>query len=389
MTVKVLIADDEPDLELLVRQRLRKQIRDGEYDFLFARNGVEALERLQLDSDIEVLMTDINMPVMDGLTLLSRLPDLRHAVQPVVVSAYGDLANIRTAMNRGAFDFLTKPIDFQDFEITLAKCSRQGRFFRQATESRAQLAALEHELTIATTIQRSLLPRGIPAALGGAGIDLHAVMQPARSVGGDFYDYFLLDADRLGVVVGDASGKGVPAALFMAMTRTLLRAVALRGAPPGDCLGEVNTLLCRDNDSEMFVTLFYGILHVRTGELHYSNGGHNPPYVVSRTGDLEGLEGDGQDTVLGVLDGHGYHTSRAFLGPGDALFLYTDGVTEARDPGGNLFSQQRLEALLRQAAGSSAEQLVQGVVAAVRQFAAGAPQSDDVTALGVRRAPPG
>jgi sigma-B regulation protein RsbU (phosphoserine phosphatase) len=384
MPVKVLIADDEPDLEVLVCQRFRKQIRDGEYDFVFARNGQEALERLQADPDIEVLMTDINMPVMDGLTLLTRLADLPFALQPVVVSAYGDMVNIRTAMNRGAFDFLTKPIDFHDFELTLSKSLRHVRMLKQAARSREELAALERELSIATMIQRALLPRQMPSFSPPADVTLHATMLAARSVGGDFYDYFALGPDRLGVVVGDVSGKGVPAALFMAMCRTVLRAVALKGEPPGDSLREVNAVLSRDNDSQMFVTLFYGILDVRSGEIQYGSAGHNPPFVVSPTGSLRALEAAPGDTVLGVLEGLPYHTSRVALGPGDLLFLYTDGVTEARSPDGGFFSCERLQELLRRGAASTPEALVCDAVAAVQSFADGDPQSDDVTVVAVR-----
>jgi sigma-B regulation protein RsbU (phosphoserine phosphatase) len=385
MAVKVLVIDDEPDLELLVRQRFRKQVRDGEYDFAFARNGEEALVKLRDDPEIEVVLTDINMPVMDGLTLLGRLADLDRVLQPVIVSAYGDMPNIRTAMNRGAFDFLTKPIDFDDFEITLSKSARQVRLLKQAAQAREQLAALQRELTVASAIQQSLLPRDSLPVRGRSDVDMYAAMLPARNVGGDLYDYFLLDADRLGLVVGDVSGKGVPAALFMAVTRTLVRAVALRGAPPGECLGEVNVGLCRENDAELFVTLFYGVLDLRTGELQYANGGHNPPYLLSPGGgEPRVLGGKKGGLMLGFMERASFRTDRAVLGPGDVLFLYTDGVTEARNGGGDFFSSGRLEAFLRQASGGAAEEIVRGVVDAVRAFAAGTPQSDDVTALAVR-----
>jgi sigma-B regulation protein RsbU (phosphoserine phosphatase) len=383
MAVKVLVIDDEPDLEVLVRQRFRKQIRDGEYDFVFARNGAEALDRLRADPDVEVVLTDINMPVMDGLTLLAKIAELHRILQPVIVSAYGDMPNIRTAMNRGAFDFLTKPIDFEDFEITLGKSARQVRLLKQAAEAREQLTALQRELAVASTIQQSLLPRDAAPLRGRAEVELHAAMLPARNVGGDLFDYFALDRDRLGLVVGDVSGKGVPAALFMAVARTLARAVALRGAAPGECLREVNAGLCRDNDSGLFVTLYYGVLDLRTGELQYGNAGHPPPYVLSPGGEVRAPGTDKSGLMLGFLEQAPYATERVALRPGDALFLYTDGVTEARSPGRDLFSPERLEDVLRRAAGRTAEGLVGAVVDAVRAFAAGAPQSDDVTALAV------
>src|SRR5262245_43186920 len=148
MAVKILVVDDEPDLELLVRQKFRKQIRAEEYEFAFARNGVEALQKLGAEPDIELVLTDINMPEMDGLALLTKIGELALLVKSVIVSAYGDMPNIRTAMNRGAADFLTKPIDFSDLEITINKTVQQVQDLRQAAQDHDALLALQRELDI-------------------------------------------------------------------------------------------------------------------------------------------------------------------------------------------------------------------------------------------------
>ncbi len=205
-------------------------------------------------------------------------------------------------MNRGAFDFLTKPIDFEDVEITIKNALQQLRMLKEADQNRRQLAIVQRELSIARSIQQSMLPHGLPPFPGSENLDIAATMQPARNVGGDFYDYFLIDSERLGVVIGDVSGKGVPAAIFMAMTRTALKAIALRGEPPGDCLREVNAILCRENQAEMFVTIFYGILNFRTGEFLYSNGGHNPPYWLTPHGQAAALATELSGTILGMFD---------------------------------------------------------------------------------------
>src|SRR5215472_2179157 len=139
MTFKVLVVDDEPDLELLIKQRFRKRIRDGEFEFVFAQNGEDALAKLEQDPGLDIVMSDINMPVMDGLTLLSRLSDINRIVKAVIVSAYGDLQNIRVAMNRGAYDFLTKPIDFEDFEVTIKKTIQELETLHQGVKARDQL----------------------------------------------------------------------------------------------------------------------------------------------------------------------------------------------------------------------------------------------------------
>lgn len=378
MPSRILIVDDEADVELLIRQRFRREMREGAYDFRFARNGAEALAAVSSDPGIELVLTDINMPVMDGLTLLSHLHERPNSPGTVIVSAYGDMPNIRAAMNRGAFDFLTKPIDFDDFEVTVQKTLAQVRRLRAAATDRDRLVALERDLAIAADIQRSFLPE--PAEAASDIMVVHAAMTPAQAVGGDFYDYFPLDGGRLGVVIGDVSGKGVPAALLMAVTRTLLREAALHGADPGSCLEEVNRRLLRDTSGERFVTIFYAMLDAE-GELRYANAGHNPPYLLRSAGNVEELAGS--ELVAGVVPGSQYHNRRVRLHPGDRLFLYTDGIPEAMNSRKEPFGNSRLEGALRGCDGAPPHEMIERVVASVHDFAAGAAQSDDLTAVAV------
>lgn len=390
MTARVLIVDDEADLELLIRQRFRQKTRDGTYEFSFARNGQEALEVLERHPDIAVILSDINMPVMDGLTLLGRLRESGRQLGTVIVSAYGDMPNIRAAMNRGAFDFLTKPIDFQDFEVTLQKTLAQVRRLREAAADRDRLVALERDLRTAADIQQSFLPREVPFP-GHGGFALHAAMLPAREVGGDFYDYFPVGQQpgsaRLGLVIGDVAGKGVPAALYMAMTRTLMRAAALEGAPPGEALSQVNRQLLRDTSASLFVTLFYAVLDLGSGELTWSTGGHNPPYLLHAGGEAEPLQGRG--LPLGTFEDIPYETAGTRLHPGDGLLLYTDGVTEAMDRADKPFGDERLRETLRAVGEVGPATFVAAVLENVRRFTAEAPQSDDLTVLAVRFRCPG
>lgn len=381
---QILVVDDEPDLELLVRQRFRRQIRDGEFEFFFSHNGEEALLALDGTPSINVVLSDINMPVMDGLTLLGKLRERQGVVKAVVVSAYGDMPNIRTAMNRGAIDFLMKPIDFEDLEITIRKTLDHVAEIKQSQQAQENLLAIRQELGVAARIQQSILPRTFPPFPQRTDFQLHASMIPAKEVGGDFFDFFLLDQDHLGLVLGDVSGKGVPAALFMAVSRTLLRATALQKLAPGECLQYVNTTLAAQNPSHMFVTLFYGILNTRTGELRYANGGHNPPYVFSREGKVRVLPGDKNGMIVGLLDGASYQTASHTIAPGEGLFVFTDGVTEAMDRNQDFFTEEKLEGLLAQHGALPVDQLVQQVMASVEQFAAGTAQSDDITVMAMR-----
>ena len=241
---------------------------------------------------------------------------------------------------------------------------------------------MEAGLKLAHDIQMSMLPKIFPPFPERRELDIFAAITPAKVVGGDFYDFFFLDEDRLCFAIGDVSGKGVPAALFMAVITTLFKAIASRVQNPCDILSTVNQEICRDNDSDMFTTLFCGILDTRTGEITYSSGGHNPPYHLSHAGVQQVPKTQGR--VLGLLDGTTYGWNRLVLGPGEAIILYTDGVTEAMNPAGQFFSELRLESILTQTKFASAREQVEQLRNQVTLFAAGAEQSDDITALAIR-----
>ena len=374
------MVDDEPDLEMLVRQKFQRQIASGELEFVFALNGEQALEKLAADQGLDIVVSDINMPVMDGLTLLSNLVNYGRPLKTIIVSAYDDMPNIRIAMNRGAYDFLTKPIDFVDLGTTLARTKRELETIRAGIQAREHLTLLHSELEIAMRIQKSILPETI---IGHDAFEISASMLPARQVSGDFYDFFLIDAHRLGVCIGDVSGKGIPAALFMAVSRTLLRATALHGAPPKECLTHVNDVLLRQSKGELFVTLFYAILDLRTGDLDFSAGGQTAPCLLSHGGKLEYLR-EPRGFMLGLFDDAQFTAGHAKLDPGDVLVLYTDGVTEAEDEQSLFYTEARLTAALTGMHDAPAEQIVTKVVADVNKFTRENPQTDDITVLAVR-----
>ena len=271
MAVKILSVDDELDLEVLLTQYFRRQIRKGEYEFAFAHNGLEALQKLLETPDFDIILSDINMPEMDGLTLLAKVNELKNpAMKCIMVSAYGDMDNIRSAMNKGAFDFATKPIDLDDLSRTIEKAIEQVRYIRESQQEHNQLESIKNDLAIAGEIQQTILPRSFPPFPElTVVVDIYASITPAKDVGGDFYDFFQIDDERIGLVIADVSGKGVPASLFMAVSRTLLRATALRGVSSAECLTYANKLLCKESLDSMFVTVFYGIYHYKTGMMDY------------------------------------------------------------------------------------------------------------------------
>jgi sigma-B regulation protein RsbU (phosphoserine phosphatase) len=246
---------------------------------------------------------------------------------------------------------------------------------RAETEAKERI---QSELRIARDIQMSMLPRVFPPFPDRTEFDIFAVMEPAKEVGGDLYDFFFVDERRLCVVIGDVSGKGVPAALFMAICKTLLKTEALRGLSPGEILTQVNRTLIPDNETLMFITVFLLILDVETGEMRYSNGGHPPPLVSAGPGPFAPVAGP-TGTVLGAVEGCSYTTTTRMLAPGDVVFLYTDGMSEAMNAKEELFSEARLIDRLGEGTGKSAADLVRHMRAAVLAFADGTPPSDDIT----------
>ena len=383
MNVKIMFVDDELDLEPLIRQKFRRKIRDGEYDIVFAHNGLEALAKLIEQPDIRLILSDINMPEMDGLTLLTKLKELKSPwLKTVIVSAYGDMENIRTAMNRGAFDFLTKPISFDDLEITINKSLDEISMIWQSMQEHDQLISIQQDLQTAREIQQAILPAVFPPFPGRTEFSIYANMIAAKEVGGDFFDFFMIDNDRLGFVIGDVSGKGVTAAIFMAVSRTLIRATGLKGISTDECMDYVNRLLCSESVSCMFVTVFYGILNTFSGEVEYVNAGHNPPYVRSGN-ELRKVEMTG-GTILGCIEGFKYHSKKLQLLPGDLLFLYTDGVTEAFDSKDDQFGELRLENFLLTHQTEPIEGIVKDCIQDVTRFSTGVPQSDDITVLAIK-----
>ena len=380
---KILVVDDEPDLEPLILQRMRRNIRSGRYSFVFAGNGVEALERLSNDPEIDMVISDINMPQMDGLTLLEQIPKVDPNVRSVIISAYGDMRNIRTAMNRGAFDFVTKPLDFEDLQITIDRTLSHLAEWREALDSRDKLVALQNELDVASKMQQSILPTSF---LDSPDYEVYGNMAPARNVGGDFFDVLYMENGRIGLAVADVSDKGVPAALFMMSSRTLLKGCAIGMGAPGEVLEEVNTLLTEDNDTVMFVTLVYVTFDPQTGVLTYANGGHCNPLVVHADGSSEELPHT-RGVALGVMPDLKYGETEVTLAPGDTLILYTDGVSEAMNSEGEEFGTDRLINLFADNPPRDAQHANETVLQAVADFAGDQAQSDDVTCLVLRRTP--
>lgn len=260
---------------------------------------------------------------------------------------------------------------------------RIDQYIQNLTAITAEKERISTELNVATQIQADMLPRIFPAFPDQKEFDLFAVMDPAKEVGGDFYDYFLIDEDHLALVMADVSGKGVPAALFMVIAKTLLKNRAQSGGTPGEILADVNMQLCEGNDAELFVTTYLGILTISTGHLVSASAGHEYP-AVYRKGEGFRLFKDKHGLPLAAMEGARYRESELDLHHGDALFLYTDGVMEATDAALTLFGEQRTIDALNAHATETPEQIIGGVLSAINAFVGDAPQFDDTTMLCLR-----
>lgn len=266
----------------------------------------------------------------------------------------------------------------------LGDVARALEHFRQNAIDKERLERQQQEdLAFARRIQLASVPRRFPAYPDRPEIDLARRLAPTRAVGGDFFDFYLVDDRHLAIAIGDASGKGIASAMFVDVARSALKSEGTRTSDPGMTLRAANRLIAADNETMMLMTTFYGILDLQTGDLTYANAGHLPPYLLKPT------EGVGQLTTtpgvpLGVLEEHAFESLRVRLAPGDAVILYTDGVTEAADRADALFGEQRLEEVLAGHAADSAGRTVDHVLDALQRFADGAPQADDIAVLVVR-----
>ncbi len=286
---------------------------------------------------------------------------------------------------KGDMDFDLPGPDSKDEVGSLSQAFRYmkvelSNYIERLTRTTQEKEKIESELKIASIIQLGTLPRVAPPYTGRNEFELCATIKPAKEVGGDFYDFYFIDDEHLAFVIGDVSGKGVPAAIYMAIAKTYIHAVAKTVKEPVEVMRKVNEELSCDNVSEMFVTVFFGVLNIKTGEISYANAGHNPPFIIHRDGETEKLDGKG-GCMLGVFEDSHAGGGDIRLKNGDILFMYTDGVTEAMDTKREEFSCERLEKVLLANKKEPIEKIAEEVLSGIADFARGAPQADDITTL--------
>ena len=384
----LLVVDDNDDNRYTLTRRLA---REGYRDLTTATNGREALDLLQA-KPFDLVLLDIMMPDMNGYEVLERMKagaGLRD-IPVIMISALSEVESVIRCIELGAEDYLPKP-----FNPTLLR-ARVGASLekkRLRDEVRASLARLQQEMDAARTLQLGMLPLDFPACTAEQPVEIHAFMEPAREVGGDLYDFFYASEHLFCFLVGDVSGKGAAAAMFMARTRSLVRmATQLWRKTSGDQIAPkriaeaVNHELCQNNRDRMFVTLFLGVLDTKTGVLTYVNAGHLAPRVLHASGRIEPLN-DKPAMPLAVRASAAYQERTVTLLPGDAVFVFSDGVTEAMNAADEFYGNQRLQVDLCAASAMTPEEIVHAIQAKVDLFTGDAPKFDDVTMVALRWQP--
>lgn len=373
------------------RDLLSRRLQQQGHTVSLAENGRRALEMIAAE-EFDLVLLDIMMPELDGYAVLERMrgDGTLDRLPVIMISAVTELESVVRCIEMGATDYLPKP-----FNTVLLRARVGATLEKKRLRDRERLWArsLERELEIGREIQQSFLPEELPQP---AGWEIAATFRPARQVAGDFYDAFpLAGGSRIGLVVADVCDKGVGAALFMALFRSLLRAFTERAFAAGDAAADGPRLLSTvvsTNDyiarthgrSNMFATAFVAVLDPKTGSLAWVNAGHEAP-VVSGPSRSPAARLAPTGPALGMMPDMTFAAREAVLAPGETLFAFTDGVTDARDPSGRLFSEERLLELLSDGAPLAAT-LLASVERAVDSHSAGSEPSDDITMLAVRRA---
>jgi sigma-B regulation protein RsbU (phosphoserine phosphatase) len=379
----LLIVDDNEDNREILAARLAQL---GYTNVAMAAGGAEALDILER-SPFDLVLLDVMMPLIGGIQVLETLRAKKKlASLPVImVSAASEQESVVRCIELGAEDYLTKPVNPTMLRARVGATLEKKRL---RDDARVRMVELGHELAAARELQYGMVP--LDHERDDSPVAMHFLLEPARELGGDLCDFLFSDADTLWFGLGDVSGKGVAAAIFMARTWSVLRSLAgraPRAAPedsdPGRVLMATNRELCKANEKSMFCSVFLARLQVRTGVLEYANAGHLPPYLLRASGAVESIASR-PALPVGAMQDTQYSAGSLTLGPGDGLFVYSDGVTEATNTGGEQYGEPRLVADLHELVRANGRGLLDAVRERVRKHCGMAPLSDDLTALMMR-----
>ncbi len=373
---RVLVVDD-----LKANVQLLAKVLESEYQVSVAYDGEGALGSIAA-SPPDLVLLDIMMPGLDGYEVLRRIRSdpKTHELPVLFLSALEDVAHKAKGFELGANDYLSKPFELLEVKARVRSLLKARAWTEAARET------MERELAIARSIQMGILPRDLSPVTRETGLDVAARLEPAQQVGGDLYVALRTAPDEVFVAVGDVSGKGIPASLFMAVTVTIVRTLARQGLAPHEILARVNEELVEQNGGDLFVTLVCARITPSSGRIEIASAGHPAPLLVA-PGVAPSQPFTTSGLVAGFRGGETYESDAGTLAPGAMLVFFSDGIPEAGSATGDAFGQERLANLLSTRAGQGACATVDAVIAAVHEHAAGASQSDDITILALRRNP--
>ena len=401
----VLVVDDTPTNIQVLMETLK-----DDYRIIAAVSGKRALQLAASDPPPDIILLDVMMPEMDGYEVCAGLKaDAKTRDIPIIfITAKSETQDETKGLALGAVDYITKPISppvvqarvKNHLELKQAReiLKNQNVILEQRVQERttevlelqqvefdlrAAKEKVDNELNIAAQIQKNILPSQFPAYPDRKEFELHALMQPARYVGGDFYDFFFVDDTTLALVMADVSDKGVPAALFMMVSRTLIHSLAVDNRSPSVVLEKANNILCRNNESGMFVTVFLAFYDTSSGKLTATNGGHSASLII----DPDGASREWAHThgaALGFMEDLPYKEETMYLEAGQTMFLYTDGVTEAMSPDNELFGLANLREMLNRKHDLNLAKLCSDIEASLSEYQQGR-QFDDITMLALKR----
>jgi sigma-B regulation protein RsbU (phosphoserine phosphatase) len=370
---RVLLVDDaKANLDILVEGLKR------DYKLSLALNGEMALQ-IAARTPPDLVLLDIVMPGIDGYEVCHRLRQMPETAEvPIMfLSSLEEVQNKTRGFEAGANDYLTKPFEMLEVKARVRSLLKAKAYADAVKEK------IAYDLRIAREIQMGILPADVAAVTEGTGLEAHAILEPAQAVGGDLYEVLRTPEGNLVIVMGDVSGKGIPAALFMAVTMTLVRAMAPDSRRPEDILRRVSDALVSHNPRSMFVTLFCATYDVPTGQLTYASAGH-PAAVLVREGQASFLPMK-SDLAAGITTGLSAPSQSVNLQEGDLVVFYTDGVTEAFNAVGTLYGEPQLLEALGRLSGHTAAETTAALLRSVREHAADYPQSDDIAVLALKR----
>lgn len=372
---KILIVDSNIDMKGLYEYKLKNK-----YNMIFSTDGLEALKIVETHTDVDVIVTDVSIPNISGIELVEKIKKIDPLKKSIIISFYGDLDNIRMAMNAGAYDFIIKPIDFFDLEKTINNAIESVGKEKQSSENKLKLLKISEEIDSTAALQKSILPDN---NFKYKKVEIYARNDPANEVGGDFYDFFKIDESHVGVVMADVSGKNLSAAMFMSMAKLLLKSFGKFIIDPKKCMDLFNMSISVDNLSGMFVTCFYGVIDMDDNKLRFVNAGHLPPIIINEKRGIEKLQCD-SGLPIGVMEDMKYILEEYEIKVGDKILLHTDGVVEATNASNEEYSYSRLMDVLEREKSKDIIELSDNIFTDVKEFTGDTPQFDDITTLCIK-----